>query len=223
MRAGRVIPRFAAVLLGLILLSGSALADEAPDLSELDLSGKWYLLIHYKDERSQDKSITKFKDFAWAIEQTEQRMVVQSFPYVLFDEGTELVRRHAMTNHLPWEPDETIWGLIRQEIRVGQRAATKKRLKGSLKEGFTSSPGPSMGGLNTLSFERNWVVTFAPSKIRFEIIDSLSGGGGLEGMEESVFYEIGTRVSPDEFRGRYAEGTKSGTFRMVRTQEFRTR
>jgi hypothetical protein len=221
MRAGRVIAPLFAGLLGLLLLAGSAPAEEQ-DLSSLDLSGKWYLLIHYKDARSEDKSITKFKDFAWAIEQTEQRMVIQSFPYVLFTEGTELVRRHAMTNHLPWEPDETIWGLIRQSIRVGQRGATKKRLKGSLEEGFASRRGPSMGGLNTLSFERNWVVTFAPEKIRFEIIDSLSGSGGLEGMEESVFYEIQEQVSPDEFRGRYSEGQKSGTLRMVRTQKFHT-
>jgi hypothetical protein len=214
----------ARVLLGiplLLLLVAATGANEAElDFRQLDLSGEWYVLIHYKDQRSEDKSITKFKDFAWSIRQTPGLLVWESFPYVLFSDELELIRRHAMIEHLPWEPDETVWKQIRDTLDVSSRAMTKKRLRGSVPEGFKSKP-PRAGGIGTLTFSRDWDVSFSEAEIRIQVIDSLSGTQGLAGMEEATVFEIREQVAPDELRGRWQESSRQGTFRMVRARQRR--
>ncbi len=216
----------ARVLLGiplcLLLAAAAAPAADEPDrdFRQLDLSGEWYVLIHYKDERSEDESITKFKDFAWSIRQTPGLLDWESYPYVLFSDELELVRRHAMLEHLPWEPDETVWKQIRDTLDVSARAVTKKRLRGSVPEGFKSKP-PRSGGLGTLTFSRDWDVSFSEAEIRIQVIDSLSGTQGLVGMEEATVFEIREQVAPDELRGRWQEGGRRGTFRMVRARQRR--
>src|SRR5215831_18630230 len=74
----------------------------AGDLAKLDLTGEWYVLVHYKNAKSEDKSITDWKDLGWSMVQTGDSLTVQEFPYVMFDEGTEEVRRAAMRGHTPW-------------------------------------------------------------------------------------------------------------------------
>ena len=214
----------ARALLGITLCL--LLADAAPaadggaghDFRRLDLSGEWYVLIHYKDDRSQDKSITKFKDFAWSIQQTPGRLIWEAYPYVLFSDELELIRRHAMLEHLPWEPDEGVWKRIREKIDVSSRAMTKKRLRGSVQEGFRSKPLRA-AGMGTLTFSRDWDVTFSESQIRIQVVDSLSGTQGLAGMEEATVFEIRERVAPDQLRGQWREGSRQGSFRMVRARE----
>jgi hypothetical protein len=95
----------------------------------------------------------------------------------------------------------------------------RKRMKGSLKEGYKSLPPLGTGGFNTMTFTREWKVIYVPEMVKITIIDSLSGSGGLEGMDEATFYEITERAGDGELRGTYREGTKSGTFRMVRSRE----
>ncbi len=214
----------ARVLLGIplfLLLVAATEANEAElDFRKLDLSGEWYVLIHYKDQRSEDESITKFKDFAWSIRQTPGLLVWESYPYVLFSDELELIRRHAMIEHLPWEPDESVWKQIRDTLDVSARAVTKKRLRGSVPEGFKSKP-PRSGGLGTLTFSRDWDVSFSEAEIRIQVIDSLSGTQGLAGMEEATVFEIREQVAPDELRGRWQEGSRRGTLRMVRARQRR--
>jgi hypothetical protein len=192
---------------------------EGADFSDADLSGDWYVLIHYKDDRSEDKSIVKFKDFAWSIEQRDKTMTWEHYPYVVFDDETELVRRAAMTKHKNWEPDDGLWAKIRKSLEVSSRAADRKRLTGSTGEGFKSLAPITTGGLNTMSFTRNWDVSFHPENVRIVITDALSGGAGLSGMEESILYEIREKVSQDEYRGFWDGNTKRGQFRMVRSAE----
>ena len=197
----------------------SVSAEQGFDFTGADLTGDWYVLIHYKDDRSVDKSITKFKDFAWSIAQREGGMTWESYPYVMFGDETELVRRSAMMKHKFWEPDERLWQRIKTTLNVSSRAAERKRLDGSVEKGFKSLAPIQTGGLNTMSFTRNWHVTFVPEKVNLVITDSLSGGIGLGGMEEDTVFEITERIDAGEFRGRWDADTKRGTFRMVRSAE----
>jgi hypothetical protein len=206
----------AVALLALLLGAGSVCAA---DLSSIDLSGDWYVLIHYKDDRSEDKTITKFKDFAWSVDQGPKKIIWSTYPYVLFNEDLEGVRREAMRRHLPWEPTAGLWDRIRSRIGVSSRAASKKTLRGSPADGFESLPPMGAGAANVMTFSVDWNVSFAPEKVRIQITDSLSGGAGLGGMEDSTVYEITEQVSDDEFHGSYAESTKHGTFRMVKSKK----
>ncbi len=169
----------------------------AEDLSKLDLTGEWYVLIHYKDARSEDKSLTNFKDFAWSIQQEPSKLSVEEFPYVLFDED------------------------LREHVDVSSRAARKKELTGDFASGMKSG---AAGGVKTgtMSFTRNWDVTWAPAAVRIVIVDSLGGGNALLGdMEEASSYEISARPAPDELTGTWSEGEKSGSLRMIRAKEGR--
>ncbi len=203
------------------LLAGPRFAL-AEDLSDLDLSGEWYLLLHYKDSKSEDKSITKFKDFAWSIRQQDTKLEVDEYPYVLFDEGTEEVRRADMRGHRPWQPEGLVLAELMKHVDVSTRAMRSKQLEGSIATGMKSlaPEGSSAGG--TVSFARNWEITWSPGRVRVSVVDSLSGGDTLlGGMEEASVFEIEERPSPDELRGTWSEGDKAGSLRMIRAKERR--
>lgn len=219
MVAIRVSAAFLVAALIVLQAPAAGRAEQAFDFSGADLTGDWYILVHYKDDRSVDKTITKFKDFAWSIAQREGGMTWEVYPYVMFGDETELLRRAAMVKHKAWEPDETLWQKIKTTINVSSRAAERKRLDGTLAKGFKSLAPIQTGGLNTMSFTRNWKVAFVPEMVKLVITDSLSGGAGLGGMEEDTVYEITERVDGGEFRGRWDADTKRGTFRMVRSVE----
>jgi hypothetical protein len=212
---------------GLILLTGCALlagatVARAADLSNLSLAGEWYMLIHYKDATSEDKSITKFKDFEWSIRQEPTKLEIDEYPYVIFDEGSETIRRASMRGHKPWEPEGMVLDALLQHVDVSSRAMRSKQLEGSTKAGMKSpEPAASTGGA-TMSFVRNWDVTWSPAAVKISIVDSLSGGSAaLGGMEEAAVFEIVEQTSPDELRGTWSEGDKSGSLRMIRSKERR--
>jgi hypothetical protein len=212
---------------GLILLTAcvslaAARLAPAEDLSNLDLSGEWYVLIHYKDASSEDKSITKFKDFAWSIRQQPAKLELDEYPYVLFDEGTEEIRRADMRGHKPWQPEGLVLDALLQHVDVSTRAMRSKALEGSTKAGMKSLAPAGSSGSGTMNFVRNWDVTWSPTLVRVSVVDSLSGGSTLlGGMEEASVFEIKERPSADELRGSWSEGDKSGSLRMIRAKERR--
>lgn len=203
----------------IVVVFGLPLPGRGDDLSKADLSGDWYVLVRFKDSTSEDKSIEKFKDFAWSIEQTQNSLTWEWYPYVVFGDEAEQFRRHAMMNFLHWEPSEDQWKKLERSLAVSSRAMQRKRMKGSLADGFRSLPPLASGGFNTLTFSRHWDVRYSPDNVKVTIVDSLSGSGGLEGMDEATVYTIDERVSPTELRGSYREGTKSGHFRMLKSHE----
>jgi len=193
----------------------------AGDLSKLDLTGEWYVLVTYKDTRSENKDLIHFKDYGWSIQQEPSRLIVEEFPYVLFDEGTEGVRKAAMRGHTGWAPEGVILDNLREHVDVSSRAARKKQLSGDLASGMKS--GADVGAkTGNMSFSRNWEVTWSPAKVRIQILDSLGGGNAMLGdMEEASVYEVTAQPSPGELTGTWAEGDKSGTLRLIRAKERR--
>lgn len=203
------------------MLAGAAPA-RADDLANLDLSGEWYVLLHYKDASSEDKSLTKFKDFAWSIRQAKDKLEIDEYPYVIFDEGSEEIRRAAMRGHKPWEPEGLVLDGVKEHVDVSTRAMRSKELTGTTATGMKSAQPSASGAANTMSFVRNWDITWSPALVKITILDSLSGGGGgLGDMEEASVFEIVERPSPEELRGSWSEGNKSGSLRMIRAKERR--
>jgi hypothetical protein len=212
--------RFGLFLL-VALLAVGARPVRAEDLSKLDLTGEWYVLIHYKDSRSEDKSLTNFKDFGWSMHQEPSRLVVEEFPYVLFDEGSEEVRRAAMRGHTPWQPEGRVLDELHEHLDVSSRAARKKQLSGDFAAGMKSE-GSGGAKAGTMDFSRNWTVTWAPAKVNIKIVDSLGGGNAMLGeMEEAAVFEITAQPSPGELTGTWSEGEKSGSLRLIRAKERR--
>src|SRR5574338_1166635 len=154
----------------LLLVALTAFPAAAADLSKLDLSGDWYVLILYKASRSEDKSLVHLKDMAWSIQQTPDKMTVTEFPYVIFDEGSEEIRRAAMRKHTSWQPEGLVLDTLREHVDVAERAKRSKTLSGSFASGMKSESAASKGGAKTLDFTRNWDITWAPAKIEIKIV-----------------------------------------------------
>jgi hypothetical protein len=210
------------IVLTACVLLAAALPARAEDVAKLDLSGEWYVLLHYKDAKSEDKSITKFKDFAWSIRQSPTGLEIDEYPYVLFDEGTEEIRVAAMRGHKAWQPEGLVLDALLQHVDVSTRAMRSKVLVGSVESGMKSDAPSETGGGGTMSFVRNWDVTWAPAVVTVRIVDSLSGGSAmLGGMEEASVFEIKERPSAGELRGTWSEGEKAGSLRMIRSKERR--
>jgi hypothetical protein len=211
---------------GLVLLAtcawlAGAVRTDAADLSKLDLSGEWYVLIHYKDARSEDKSITKFKDFAWSIRQSPTGLEIDEYPYVIFDEGTEEIRKGAMRGHKPWQPEGLVLDALREHVDVSTRAMRQKTLSGSTAKGMKSEDAAAAGG-TTMNFTRSWDVAWAPAAVTIKVVDALSGGSAMLGeMEEAATFTLKEQPSPDELRGTWSEGEKSGSLRLIRAKERR--
>ena len=62
-------------------------------------------------------------------------------------------------------------------------------------------------------------MSFEASGITIRILDSLSGTAGLSGMEEATVFKIEGARDSDLLHGRWDEGTKHGSFRMLRARE----
>jgi hypothetical protein len=207
-----------ALLVWIVPLRGAG-AEGAPPL--LDLSGEWYVIVHYRDGRGPEAEGVHFRDFAWSIEQGERELLVRSYPYVVFDDELEEVRKAYMRAAESWDPDPATLARLRRELTVSPRAATRERLVGSREAGFRSPPSTAGAGANTLTFTRDWSVSFDPGRVRVQIDDALGGSAGLEEMRETALYEIRDRIDPGELRGVYREGALEGTFRMLRSRERR--
>ena len=208
------------LLVACIWIAG-AFPVRAADLSKLDLSGDWYVLIHYKDAKSEDKSITKFKDFAWSIRQSAAGLEIDEYPYVIFDEGTEEIRKAAMRGHKPWQPEGLVLDALREHVDVSTRAMRQKQLTGSTASGMKSAEAAAAGG-TTMNFSRSWDITWTPASVTIKVVDSLSGGSAMLGeMEEAAVFTIKDQPAPDELRGSWSEGDKSGSLRLLRAKEKR--
>ncbi len=151
----------------------------------------------------------------------EQELAIDEFPFVIFDETTEEVRRKALTGHTQWEPQGLVLEALREHVDVGGMAMRRKKLYGSRSTGFRSEPAGA-GGLRTLTYSRNWTIELAADRLRVEIIDSLSSASELFGdVEEAIVYEF-TQITPrGDLLGTYREGHKNGTARLIRCKQRR--
>lgn len=208
------------VWLAVLLVCAAALPARAADLSKLDLTGDWYVHIIYKDARSEDKTLVHLKDMAWSIQQEPAKMVVAEYPYVVFDEGSEEIRKAAMRSHKAWAPEGMVLDTLREHLDVSERAKRSKTLTGDVASGMKSGGGAKATGKN-VDFSRNWDVTWSPAKIQIQIVDSLGGSALLGEMEEASTFLITDQPAPGELTGTWSEGEKSGSLRMIRSKEHR--
>ena len=209
------------MLVAFLSVVGRGAPAAAADLSKLDLSGDWYVLILYKDARSEDKTLVHLKDLAWNVQQDAGKMTVTEFPYVVFDEGSEEIRKAAMRKHESWQPEGLVLDTLKEHVDVSERAKRSKTLTGDLASGMKSDSSGGKGGGKTVDFSRNWDVTWAPAKVQIQIVDSLGGNSMLGDMSEASVFLITEQPAAGELTGTWTEGEKSGSLRMIRAKEHR--
>jgi len=186
----------------------------------LDLTGTWYLLIHYTDDTAHDPKQPRWDERLWTfapkgaqLEWNERTIIVFSDERGRFE---NLGGNRASRVVGAWEPSPGQLAQIDGGLEYNTRGEKKKLLRGSASQGWTSGggSGASAAGANVLSYVETWSID-DPSGLPVFTRDDSLGGGSHESLDGRTQY---TAKSVDEngvIHGSFErDGTRHGTFRM---------
>lgn len=206
----------------LLILLGLWPAAARAEAEPLDLTGTWFVLIHYRDPETANPDATRWKDFVWVFEQKGSRLEWSQYPIVVFDEETGRFERlgdNPRSRVLAgWEPDAAQQRTLADGPQVNPRGKSVKTLRGSNATGWQSPRRMATASASVMGYQENLTIEGLdglPRFIREDVIGnaiSASKGGGTRYEVEHV--DDGGR----QLRGRYErDGRQTGTFRMWRT------
>jgi murein DD-endopeptidase MepM/ murein hydrolase activator NlpD len=207
--------RRALPLLGLLLCLAAPAAAR-----DLDLSGSWYVLIHYKDANAGNPDEERWDDRVWVFERTGRRLRWVEYPIVVFEDETgRFERRHtgqyARILHY-WEPNAGQRANIAAGLKVNSRGSKNKTLRGSDAKGWSSGRRGSAASASVVTYQEVWSIEGMPDLPVFRRADFM-GGGRTDTMQGLTEYATTERVGDDLLKGTFVrDGTRRGTFRMLR-------
>jgi len=194
----------------------------------VDLIGTWHVLIHYKDSVTEHPERERWEDRIWVFEQEGSRLRWTDYPIVVFGDQTgrfeQLGGNRASRVLGYWEPNAAQLAQIQEGLEINPRGSRSKALRGSDAEGWSS--GKKNAGYRSarfITFQEIWQITGMPDLPTF-IRDDVMGSAAAENLEGRTTWE-GESVESggDVIRGRYdRDGTRIGTFRMMRSGEVST-
>ena len=194
----------------------AAAADAA-----LELTGWWYLTIHYRDEASGDPEALRWEDCVWRFARRGTRMQWTEFPVVVFEDESGRFEttgdgRPARTLRW-WEPNEAQLAEIERGVHVDVRGSRSKSLRGDEASGYRSAGGLQSESTGVIGYSESWSVEGLPGRPVFTQ-DVAMGSGRTESVEGRTRYAAET-VSADGrlVRGSFErDGTRHGTFVLRR-------
>ena len=197
---------------------GSSIAVGAASArAEVDLSGTWHILVHYKDDISAHPDRPRWDDRLWSFEPSGSRLRWMEWPLVVFSNDAGRFERRASGQYARvlhyWEPNQGQLGNIRNGLSVNDRGSKTKTLR---KDGddWRSTGRARAASAMTITYQENWIVESAsdlPVFIREEILGP-AGAESMEGRTEYRTQEI--QAGGDVLIGTYErDGTRHGTFR----------
>jgi hypothetical protein len=204
--------RFLFLLAGLLALAPMASAEG------MDLSGTWYVLVHYKDDVSGNANAMRWEDRVWVFDKSGDKLEWKDYPIVVFqdEEGRfERTRRGYSRVIAAWEPDAGQLAQVKSGLEINTRGMKSKSMVGSDAAGWKSTAGAQPQGANYITYVESWAIKDAAGKPVFARNESL-GSTGMETMEGGTIFKTES-AADGELRGSYErDGTRHGTFRMLR-------
>jgi hypothetical protein len=203
-----------------VVVVASMAVGAASARAEVDLSGTWHVLVHYKDEMSANPDEPRWDDRLWSFELTGSRLRWMEWPIVVFSNETGRFERRGTGQYARilhyWEPNQSQLDNIRDGLAVNDRGSKSKTLRKE-GDGWRSTGGARARSAMTITYQENWIVENAselPVFIREEMLGAASTES-LEGRTEYRTQEI--REGGDVLAGSYErDGTRHGSFRMTR-------
>jgi hypothetical protein len=200
-------------ILGLALPARSA---------EVDLSGTWHVLTHYKDSAAANADAERWEDRVWVFASDGNGLRWTEYPIVFFEDQSGRFEhsggnRAARVVHF-WEPNPAQLAELDAGPRVNSRGSRSKKLRGSDTDGWRSSARSTAASASVITFTAHWSIEGLPAAPLFRQDDVL-GSGLSEAMEGRTEYRTEVvEESGDVLRGRYQrDGTRIGSFQMRRT------
>jgi hypothetical protein len=210
--------------LAALLLLGAAGAARAADLPDR-LAGTWHVLVHYKDEKAPNPDEKRWDDRVWVFEKTGDRLKWTEYPIAVFADETGRFERRSSGQLARvlgyWTPSEEQQAEIAAGLELNPRGMKSKTLR-SARGVWSSSSRPTAASASVVSYTEAWSIEGTPELPVFRRADSL-GGERTEEVDGLTLY-TSTRADPagDAYEGSYdRDGTRKGTFRMMRAGEGR--
>ncbi|HVP28887.1 MAG TPA: hypothetical protein VMW35_06965 [Myxococcota bacterium] len=185
----------------------------------LDLTGTWYVLVHYTDDTAHDPKQQRWDDRLWTFEAKGDQLEWSEYAIVVFNDESGRFERlggnQASRVVAAWEPNAHQLAQIGSGLEYNTRGAKKKVLRGSAAQGWRSgSAGASPAGANVLSYTETWTID-DPSGLPTFTRDDALGGGGSETLEGRTQYRAESIDADGVIHGKFErDGTRHGTFRM---------
>lgn len=209
-------------LASLTVALGALLPASALPAGAVDLTGTWYVLIHYKDDHAGNPDEERWDDKVWVFEPKGKRLRWTEYPIVVFDDESGRFERRATGQYARilhhWEPDAGQRADIRDGLQVNQRGSKSKTLRGSDARGWSSSRSMGAASASVVTYQEIWSIEGLPGRPVFRRADMLGGGrtDTMAGITEYRAREVGDdRIAGDFER----DGSRHGTFRMWRSGE----
>jgi hypothetical protein len=216
--------------MGRLVLGVLALAVAAAPVTPagaLDLIGTWHVLIHYKDSATEHPERERWEDRIWVFEKEGSRLRWTDYPIVVFSDQTGRFEqlggnRASRVLHF-WEPNSEQLAQIQEGLEINPRGSRSKTLRGSASGGWSSGKKTGYQSARFITFQEVWQITGMPDEPTF-IRDDVMGSATMESMEgRTTWAGESVESGGDVVRGRYdRDGTRIGTFRMMRSGEVST-
>jgi murein DD-endopeptidase MepM/ murein hydrolase activator NlpD len=206
----------------LIALLASWIAASAAAAESVDLTGTWYVLVHYKDSSAGNADQERWDDRVWVFANEGRKLRWTEYPIVVFgDETGRFERRetgqYARILHF-WEPNEQQLANIRDGLKVNTRGSKTKTLRGSDAQGWTSEQRSTAGSASVVTYTEVWAIEGLPAQPVFTRRDMMGGGrtSSLEGLARYATTEVrdGGSVLVGTFE---RDESRRGTFTMMRS------
>jgi hypothetical protein len=205
------------------LLVAVVLPSAAHALGADDLAGAWHVLVHYKDSGTQNAEAKRWEDRIWVFAKEGDQLRWTDYPIVVFEDDSgrfEQIGGNRASRVLDfWEPSAKQRAQIEAGLAINSRGSRGKSLRGSDAKGW-SSAGRAGGyqSARIITYEETWTIDGLPDAPRFVRRDSM-GSAGSEDFEGRTLYETtGIEEGGKALRGKFdRDGTRIGTFRMLRT------
>jgi hypothetical protein len=211
----------------LLLATPGAARGESSE-AEVDLTGTWFILIHYTDSATANPDAERWEDKVWTFEKKGSRLHWTEYPIVVFENQTgrfETLGRNTRARALRfWEPNQSQRERIAEGPRVNTRGSKSKSLRGSVDKGYESVGQMRAVSASVIGYHETWSIEAAgvmPVFTRDDVLGSGRSeklGGSTENVEGRTSYTtLEFADGGNTLRGRYQRDlNRVGVFRMIR-------
>jgi hypothetical protein len=207
--------RLAAALLALLVWLAAAPA------SAVDLTGTWYVLVHFTDETTGKPDQMRWEDRLWIFEPKGAQLQWTEYPIVVFTDESGRFERLGSNRQSrvlgAWEPNPAQLAEIQGGLQYNTRGGKQKSLEGSSSTGWSSGTARRSQSASVISYSETWTID-SPSGLPVFTREDVMGSSDDDVAEGRTIYKSEAVEGDAVLKGSFErDGTRRGTFKMVRS------
>ena len=203
--------------------ASSARSESSPSVAPSipNLSGHWYVLIHYRDSSGLEPGPVLWDDEVWRFAQGPAGIRWTRYPHVAFEDETGRVERLSSGEEGrtigPWRPNQSQRSEIEKGLELDHFERTEKWLRGSAKGDYRSQASSRSASASAVSFVAEWSITAKADGPIFRRRDRLDSARARSAEGETAFETQWVSDEADAMRGVFRrDGRFQGEFWLSR-------